>query len=88
MVRLGGWLPRSNEAAGRACNEARERSRCRFSGFTNPAYPLRVQRQARDQACQRVRSGVTRQVNPIEGGKLSIHAVFLEVASGQLPFLG
>ena len=68
--------------------EERERSRCRFSGFTNPAYPLRVQRQARDQACQRVRSGLTQMVWAIEGDESSIHAEFHKVISGQLRFLG
>ena len=56
--------------------------------FTNPAYPLRVQRQARDQACQRVRSGLTQMMRVIEGDESSIHAEFHEVISGQLRFLG
>ena len=67
MVRLIGRLPRSNDAAGRGLLASRERSRCRFSGFTNPAYPLRVQRQAHEQACHRACSGVTQRVNMIEG---------------------
>jgi len=46
------------------------------------------QRQTRDQACQRVRSGVTQMVRPIEGGESSNHAEFHEVISGQLRFLG
>ncbi|MDQ1314707.1 MAG: hypothetical protein QG662_816 [Pseudomonadota bacterium] len=46
------------------------------------------QRQARDQACQRVRSGVTQKVNVDEGRKHSIHAAPIEVMSGQLRFLG
>jgi len=82
-ARLCGWAGVCREATRRqagACNEARERSRCRFSGFTNPAYPLREQRQARDQTYpeghkyQRVRSAVTQHVNVSVGRKLSIHA--------------
>ena len=42
-------------------------------------------RQAR---CNRVHSALTHQVNIIEAGKVNVHAVFLKVASGQLPFLG
>ena len=68
--------------------KARVRSRCRFSGFTNPACPLRVQRQTREQAYQRVRSVFTQQVKTIEGRKLSVHAAFESVESGQLRFLG
>jgi hypothetical protein len=46
------------------------------------------QRQAHEQAYQRVRSGATQTVNVIEGKKSSIHAAFLKVTSGQLRFLG
>jgi hypothetical protein len=46
------------------------------------------QRQARGRTCQRVRSGVTHGVNVIEGMKLSMHAAFVDVMSGQLRFLG
>jgi hypothetical protein len=46
------------------------------------------QRQARDQACQRVRSDLTQMVGLIEGDESSIHAEFHEVISGQLRFLG
>jgi hypothetical protein len=35
-----------------------------------------------------VRSGVTHGVNVIEGIKLSMHAAFVDVMSGQLRFLG
>lgn len=41
-----------------------------------------------DRTCQRVRSGVTRKVKVIGGIKLSIHAAFVDVMSGQLRFLG
>ena len=71
-----------------ARKEARERGRCRFSGFTNPACPLRVQRQMREQAYQRARSVLTQQMKIIEGRKFSVHAAFVSVASGQLRFLG
>ncbi len=64
--RRGRWRP---------CKEARERSRCRASGFTNPACPLRVQRQVREQTCQRVRSGLTQQVTASEVKKFSVHAM-------------
>jgi hypothetical protein len=47
-----------------------------------------VQRQTREQAYQRVRSVFTQQVKTIEGRKLSVHAAFVSVASGQLRFLG
>ncbi|OZA31259.1 MAG: hypothetical protein B7X93_00010 [Hydrogenophilales bacterium 17-61-9] len=46
------------------------------------------QRQARDQTCQRVRSGLTQMVWAIEGDESSIHAEFHKVISGQLRFLG
>ena len=65
-----------------------ERGCCRFSGFTNPAYPLRVQRQARDQTRQRVRSDVTQMVRLIEGDESSIHVALMMEMSGQLRFLG
>ena len=81
------WGEATRRQAG-ACNEARVRSRCRFSGFTNPACPLRVQRQTREQAYQRVCSVFTQQVKTIEGRKFSVHAAFVSVASGQLRFLG
>ena len=68
--------------------KARVRSRCRFSGFTNPACPLRVQRQTREQAYQRVRSVLIQQMKTIEGRNLSVHAAFESVVSGQLRFLG
>ena len=55
---------------------------------TNPACPLRVQRQAREQACQRVRNVLTQQVKIIEGREFSVHAAFESVESGQLRFLG
>ena len=42
-------------------------------------------RQAR---CNRVHSAVTHQVNVIEAGKVNVHAAFLKLSSGQLPFLG
>ncbi len=85
------WAGDCSEARRRqagACNDERERSRCRFSGFTNPAYPLRVQRQARGQAYQRVRSGLNLMVNMIEGEKANIHAECHTFISGQLRFLG
>lgn len=46
------------------------------------------QRQAHEQACHRVRSGLTHQVNGIEGTKSCIHAAFVRMMSGQLRFLG
>jgi hypothetical protein len=55
---------------------------------TNPAYSLRVQRQARDQAYQRARSGLNLMVNMIEGEKANIHAECHTFISGQLRFLG
>ena len=36
----------------------------------------------------RVHSAVTSQVNVIEAGKVNVHAAFLKLSSGQLPFLG
>jgi hypothetical protein len=38
--------------------------------------------------CNRMRSGFTNTVNVIEGMKVSIHAVFTAMASGQLRFTG
>jgi hypothetical protein len=49
---------------------------------------LRVQRQASEQARQRVRSDLTQMVRLIEGEESSINAEFHEVISGQLRFLG
>ena len=46
------------------------------------------QRQAREQACQRVRNVLTQQVKIIEGREFSVHAAFESVESGQLRFLG
>ena len=46
------------------------------------------QRQARDRAYQRVRSGLTLPVNPVEDEEASIHVEFHELMSGQLRFLG
>ena len=43
---------------------------------------------ARQARCNRVHSAVTHHVNLIEAGKVNVHAVFLEFANGQLPFLG
>jgi hypothetical protein len=54
----------------------------------NPACPLRVQRQMREQAYQRARSVLTQQMKIIEGRKFSVHAAFVSVESGQLGFLG
>jgi hypothetical protein len=59
-----------------------------MSGCTNPACPLRVQRQAREQACHRARSGPTQVVSVIESRKSTIHAVVTMAMSGQLRFLG
>jgi len=61
---VGVWRDATTPHAG-ACKEEQERSRCRFSGITNPAYPLRVQSQAPARTCQRVRSGLTYLVNAI-----------------------
>ena len=43
---------------------------------------------ARQARCNRVHSAVTHQVNVIEAGKGNVHAAFLKLSSGQLPFLG
>ncbi len=43
---------------------------------------------ARQARCNRVHSAVTYEVNVIEAGKVNVHAAFLKLASGQLPFLG
>ena len=43
---------------------------------------------ARQARCNRVHSAVTYRVNVIEAGKVNVHAVFLKLSSGQLPFLG
>jgi len=60
-----------------ACKEAQERSRCRVSAFTNPACPLRVQKQARELACLRTLSGLTDRVNGIVGTEPCIHAAVM-----------
>jgi len=78
---LVGYLPRSNDAQDPAFKEAQEWSRCRVSGFTNPACPLRMQKQAREQACLRTRSGLIDRVNGIVGTVPCIHAA---VMSGML----
>ena len=43
---------------------------------------------ARQARCNRVHSAVTYRVNVIEARKVNVHAVFLKLSSGQLPFLG
>ena len=43
---------------------------------------------ARRARCWRARSALTQEVKVIEAAKVSTHAAFLKMASGQLPFLG
>ncbi len=66
---------RQRQAHDQTCQRVRsgERGCCRFSGFTTPAYPLRV---------------LTLTENRIEGIKANIHVEFHKVMSGQLRFLG
>jgi len=54
-VQASGWREATILPTGVGKAE-RERSRYRFSGFTNSACPLRVQRKALAWTCQRVRS--------------------------------
>jgi hypothetical protein len=61
------------------CREARRRQ----AGACNDER----QRQARDRACQRVRSEFTRKVGVIESRKTNVHIAFHRVMSGQLQFL-
>jgi hypothetical protein len=68
---------------------------CVGSGGCREATTLRAgarkearQRQAREPACQRVRSGLTWLVNIVEGRKVRIHAQFGKAKSGQLRFPG
>jgi len=43
---------------------------------------------ARRAWCWRVRSAFTQEVKVIEARKINIHAAFVKITSGQLPFLG
>ena len=53
-----------------------------------PAHKAEQRSMARQARCNRVHSAVTHQVNVIEAGKVNVHAAFLKLSSGQLPFLG
>ena len=72
------------------CARVRRDWRAR-QGATTPwasAHKAEQRSMARQARCNRAHSALTHKVNMIEAGKVNVHAVFLKVASGQLPFLG
>ena len=88
MVRLGGCLPRSDEAAGRGLQRGARAESLPLQRLYESGLPLAGTKAGHDQTYQRVRSALTRMVKAIEGKKVNIHAAFLEFKSGQLRFLG
>jgi hypothetical protein len=73
-------LDAPNGASDRLSGAKQRKHDCRrWSGFTAKACALRVQRQAREQACQRVCSGLTQQVKAIERRIFSVHATFTKI---------